>query len=41
MLLPGNRFPDIRLPVSAGKAIALPRDVAGFWAYVLFYRGGW
>lgn len=41
MLLPGNRFPDISLPVSATEAIALPRDVAGSWAYILFYRGGW
>jgi hypothetical protein len=41
MLVPGDRFPDITLQLAGGGECVLPRDVAGAWAYILFYRGGW
>lgn len=41
MLLPGNPFPEITLSLVGGDEIAIPSDMAGSWAYLLFYRGGW
>jgi peroxiredoxin len=34
-------FPDLAIDVVGGRTIALPRDVAGSYAVVLFYRGSW
>ena len=41
VLVPGDRFPEITLPLVGGGQSVLPRDVSGAWAYILFYRGGW
>jgi hypothetical protein len=41
MLVPDDQFPDIELSIAGGGTISLPGDVAGNWAYILFYRGGW
>jgi hypothetical protein len=41
MLLPSAAFPDIRLSLVGGSDVSLPEDLAGSWAYIVFYRGGW
>jgi hypothetical protein len=40
-LLVDAKFPDIELSIAGGDTMSLPGDVAGSWAYVLLYRGGW
>src|SRR5262249_38356848 len=37
----GDIFPDLTLDVVGGRTIRLPRDLAGSYAVVLFYRGSW
>jgi peroxiredoxin len=37
----GDVFPDLAIDVVGGRTIALPRDLAGSYAVVLFYRGSW
>src|SRR5262245_2776708 len=37
----GDLFPDLALDVLNGRTIWLPRDLAGSYAVVLFYRGSW
>jgi peroxiredoxin/GNAT superfamily N-acetyltransferase len=37
----GDVFPDLTVDLVGGGAIALPRDLAGSYAVVLFYRGSW
>jgi hypothetical protein len=36
----GNVFPDLAIDVIGGGTLALPRDLAGSYAVILFYRGG-
>ncbi|HMF93594.1 MAG TPA: peroxiredoxin family protein [Vicinamibacterales bacterium] len=37
----GDRFPDLVIDVVGGRTLAIPRDLAGSYAVVLFYRGSW
>src|SRR5262245_54352460 len=37
----GDVFPDLTVDVVGGGTLALPRDLAGSYAVVLFYRGSW
>ena len=37
----GDLFPDLTIEVVGGGALAIPRDLAGSYAVVLFYRGSW
>lgn len=37
----GDRFPDLDLDLVGGGTVAIPRDLAGSYAVVLFYRGSW
>jgi peroxiredoxin len=37
----GDVFPDLVIHVVGGRTIALPRDLAGSYVVVLFYRGSW
>jgi len=37
----GERFPDLVIDIVGGRTLAIPRDVAGSYAVVLFYRGSW
>jgi len=37
----GDVFPDLIVDVVSGGTLAIPRDVAGSYAVVLFYRGSW
>jgi peroxiredoxin len=38
---PGDRFPSLTVTPVDGAPIALPDDVAGHYAVILFFRGGW
>ena len=37
----GDLFPDLTIEVVGGGTLAIPRDLAGSYAVVLFYRGSW
>lgn len=37
----GQRFPDMQASVLEGDDLALPDDLEGLWAVVIFYRGHW
>ena len=37
----GDLFPDLTIEGVGGGTLALPRDLAGSYAVVLFYRGSW
>ena len=37
----GDTFPDLVVDVVDGRTMILPRDLAGSYAVVLFYRGSW
>ena len=37
----GDLFSDLAIDVVGGRTLAIPRDLAGFYAVVLFYRGSW
>jgi peroxiredoxin len=37
----GDVFPDLAIDVVSGGSRVLPRDLAGSYAVVLFYRGSW
>ncbi len=37
----GDLFPHLDIDVIGGRALAIPRDLAGSYAVVLFYRGSW
>lgn len=37
----GDRFPDLSIRTVGGGQVVLPRDVEGFYAVILFYRGAW
>jgi peroxiredoxin len=37
----GDAFPALTVDVVGGDTLAIPRDLAGFYAVVLFYRGSW
>jgi peroxiredoxin len=37
----GDRFPDLTIDIVGGRTLAIPRDLAGSYAVVLFYRGSW
>jgi peroxiredoxin len=37
----GDVFPNLTIDVVGGGAIALPSDLGGSYAVVLFYRGSW
>jgi peroxiredoxin len=37
----GDVFPDLAIDVVGGGTLALPRDLAGSYAVILFYRGSW
>jgi peroxiredoxin len=37
----GDRFPDLTIDIVGGRRFAIPRDFAGSYAVVLFYRGAW
>jgi hypothetical protein len=41
MLQPGDKFPQLTLPLMRGGEIAIPGDFGPSWAYVAFYRGHW
>ena len=37
----GDAFPDLTVSLLDGDTLCLPKDVAGHWSVVLFYRGHW
>jgi len=37
----GDRFPDLSIPIVGGGKLALPRDLEGSYAVILFFRGAW
>jgi peroxiredoxin len=37
----GDLFPDLVVNVVGGLTLSIPRDLAGSYAVVLFYRGSW
>ena len=37
----GNAFPHLAIDVVGGGRLEIPRDLAGSYAVVLFYRGSW
>ncbi len=37
----GDRFPDLAIELVGGGTLVMPRDLAGSYAVVLFYRGSW
>ena len=37
----GECFPDLSISTVRGGQLVLPRDVKGFYAVILFYRGAW
>ena len=37
----GESFPNLVIDLVDGRTITLPRDLAGSYAVVLFYRGSW
>jgi peroxiredoxin len=37
----GDLFPHLAIDVVGGQTLAIPRDLAGSYAVVLFYRGSW
>jgi peroxiredoxin len=37
----GDLFPDLAIDIVGGGSIVLPRDLAGSYAVILFYRGSW
>src|SRR5262245_24842921 len=37
----GDLFPDLAIDVVGGGTLALPRDLAGSYSVILFYRGSW
>jgi peroxiredoxin len=37
----GDRFPDLTIDIVGGRTLAIPGDLAGSYAVVLFYRGSW
>lgn len=37
----GDAFPHVAVPRVGGGELVLPRDVAGAFSVVLFYRGSW
>jgi peroxiredoxin len=37
----GDVFPEYRVQTVDGRTLDLPRDLAGEYAVLLFYRGGW
>jgi peroxiredoxin len=37
----GEAFPDLTVNVVGSRTLAIPRDLAGSYAVVLFYRGSW
>src|SRR5262245_37777284 len=37
----GDLFPDLAIDVVGGGTLTLPRDLAGSYSVVLFYRGSW
>jgi peroxiredoxin len=37
----GDLFPALELVTTDGSKLSIPGDLAGKWAVVLFYRGGW
>ena len=37
----GDLFPDLDIDAVGGQTLAIPRDLAGFYAVVLFYHGSW
>jgi peroxiredoxin len=41
LLHPGDRFPNLSLPLPGGDTLALPDALAGGFGVVLFYRGAW
>ena len=40
-LVPGDRFPQLKLNIADGDSITLPVDIETDYAVVLFYRGHW
>lgn len=41
LLKPGDTFPSLSLPLARNSEVKLPGDLAGSWAYIVFYRGHW
>lgn len=41
MLNNGDVFPDLSAAKVGGGTLSIPKDLAGSYAVVLFYRGGW
>jgi peroxiredoxin len=41
MLMPGDKFPDLKISLPRGESISLPDDWTDSWVYAFFYRGGW
>jgi peroxiredoxin len=37
----GDHFPDLSISTVGGGQLLLPRDVEGYYAVILFYRGAW
>ena len=40
-LVQGDKLPDISLNLTDGGSLDLPRDMAGRYLVLLFYRGNW
>jgi peroxiredoxin len=41
LLSPGDQFPKLTISTTDGQTVAIPDDLAGDFAVVLFYRGSW
>ena len=41
LLSPGDPFPKLTISTTDGQTVAIPDDLAGDFAVVLFYRGSW
>lgn len=40
-LIPGDPFPNFVVPTTDGKQLAIPKDLQGEFAIIIFYRGIW
>ena len=40
-LISGDPFPEFEVSTAGGSTLRLPRDLAGEFAVLLFYRGSW
>lgn len=38
---PGDHFPNYTVPTVGGDTLAIPTDLKGEYAVIIFYRGIW